>query len=94
MRKVHVPLGGRSYDILIEKGCLRRLGAECARLALGSRCAVITDRHVGLRYAKTALAALKAGGIRSRSRNNSRGRDGEEFADRGGLLRHTENQFP
>ena len=63
MRKVHVPLGGRSYDILIEKGCLRRLGAECARLALGSRCAVITDRHVGLRYAKIALAALKAGGF-------------------------------
>ena len=63
MRKVHVPLDGRSYDILIEKGCLRRLGAECARLGLGSRCAVVTDRHVGPRYAKAATEALKGGGF-------------------------------
>ncbi len=63
MRKVHVPLGGRSYSILIGDGLIARLGAECARLKLGRRCAVITDRRVGPRYAKAALRSLKAAGF-------------------------------
>ncbi len=63
MRKVHVPLGGRSYSIFIGEGLLARLGVECAKLKLGRRCAVITDRNVGPRYAKAALGSLTAAGF-------------------------------
>jgi len=55
---VNVPLGNRSYDIRIGTGLLARLGAECARLGLGTRCAVISDTNVAPRYGKTAQTAL------------------------------------
>ena len=63
MRQVKVPLKERSYSILIGGGLLARLGAECAKLKLGQRCAVITDRNVGPRYARAAIASLKAAGF-------------------------------
>lgn len=63
MRKVHVPLGARSYDIKIGGGGLPRLGAECARLKLGRRCAVITDANVGRRHGPAALTTLRAAGF-------------------------------
>jgi 3-dehydroquinate synthase len=59
---VNVPLGSRSYSIKISTGLLVRLGAECRRLALGSRCAIISDTNVAPRYGKAAQQALvKAG---------------------------------
>jgi 3-dehydroquinate synthase len=48
---------------LIDSGLLPALGAECARLNLGRRCAVIADRHVGPLYAGRVLRSLKAGGF-------------------------------
>ncbi len=63
MRNVHVPLGSRSYPIKISSGLLSRLGSECARLKLGRRCAVITDKNVGQRYARAALKSLSASGF-------------------------------
>jgi 3-dehydroquinate synthase len=59
---VNVPLGNRSYDIKIGTGLLVRLGAECARLGLGSRCAIISDTNVAPRLGGAALKSLvKAG---------------------------------
>lgn len=58
MQIVPVALGNRSYDIKIGAGLLSRLGAECARLELGQRCAVITDSNVGRRFGKAALRSL------------------------------------
>jgi len=63
MRLVHVPLGNRSYVIKVGAGLLARLGAECAALKLGQRCAVITDSKVGKHYAKAALKSLSASGF-------------------------------
>ncbi len=63
MRQVKVPLQERSYSIFIGGGLLARLGAECAKLKLGHRCAVISDRNVAHRYARTAMASLKAAGF-------------------------------
>jgi 3-dehydroquinate synthase len=63
MRIVHVPLGSRSYEIKINGGLLPRLGAECAQLKLGRRCAVITDANVGKKFAAPALKSLKASGF-------------------------------
>jgi 3-dehydroquinate synthase len=63
VRTVSVQLGKRSYRILIGGGLLARLGTECRQLGLGARCAVITDKHVGARYAKAALASLRTAGF-------------------------------
>ncbi len=63
MRIVQVPLGQRSYSIKVGGGLLARLGADCARLKLGRRCAVITDSNVGRHYAKAALKSLAAAGF-------------------------------
>jgi len=63
MRLVEVPLGIRSYHIKVGSGLLSRLGAECAALKLGQRCAVITDTNVGEKFAKAALKSLAASGF-------------------------------
>jgi 3-dehydroquinate synthase len=63
MRVVKVPLQDRSYSIFIGRDLLARLGAECSRLALGKRCAVISDRNVARLYGKTALKSLAAAGF-------------------------------
>lgn len=64
MHSVHVSLGQRSYAIKVGGGLLARLGAECARLKLGQRCAVITDANVGRHYARAALRSLSASGFK------------------------------
>ncbi len=63
MRIVPVSLGSRSYKIKVGGGLLSRLGAECAALKLGQRCAVITDSNVGKKFAKAALKSLAASGF-------------------------------
>jgi 3-dehydroquinate synthase len=63
MRRVKVPLGDRSYSILIGNGLLARLGSACRRLSLGQRCALISDTHVAPLYAKIAEESLQASGF-------------------------------
>jgi 3-dehydroquinate synthase len=63
MHLVKVPLGERSYSIVIGKGLLRRLGAECDKLELGQRCAVISDRKVSPLYGEAALLSLANAGF-------------------------------
>jgi 3-dehydroquinate synthase len=63
MRIVKVPLGERSYEIRIGRGLLARLGAECAKLKPGRRCAVISDTNVAPRYARAALRSLARAGL-------------------------------
>lgn len=63
MRTVNVSLGARSYPIHIGGNLLPGLGAQCAKLGLGRRCAVISDSNVAPRYARVALASLKRAGF-------------------------------
>lgn len=63
MRTVEVPLGQRSYQIKIAPKLLPRLGAECRRLKLGTRCAVITDAKVGPLFTKIATQSLRKAGF-------------------------------
>jgi 3-dehydroquinate synthase len=63
MRVVKVPLGNRTYNIAIGNGLLARLGAECARLKLGARCAIISDRNVAPLYARAAQRSLARAGF-------------------------------
>ena len=65
MTIVKVPLGNRSYEIKIGSGLLTRLGEECARQNLGSRCAIISDRNVAPRFAKTVQRSLAKSGFDS-----------------------------
>lgn len=63
MRTVKVPLGNRSYSIQIGEGLLDDLGGYCARLKLGSRCAIVTDTNAGKRFAKPAFNSLAREGF-------------------------------
>ncbi len=63
MRNVPVSLGNRSYEIKVGNDLLSRLGAECARLKLGQRCAIITDSNVGKHFASATLKSLSAAGF-------------------------------
>lgn len=63
MGTVNVPLGNRSYNIKIGTGILARLGAECARLGLGTRCAIISDTNVAPRFGKAAQKSLAKAGF-------------------------------
>jgi 3-dehydroquinate synthase len=65
VRIVNVPLGARSYEIKIGPGLLKELGRHCASLKLGHRCAIISDRNVAPKFAKTAQASLKKAGFDS-----------------------------
>jgi 3-dehydroquinate synthase len=63
MRVVKVDLAERSYPILIGEGVLDRVGAECLKLGLGQRCAIITDTNVAPRFGAAAVKSLKAAGF-------------------------------
>ena len=63
MQTVSVSLGARSYSIVIGPRLMASLGARCAELGLGKRCALITDTNVGQRYADTCVKSLKKAGF-------------------------------
>ena len=56
---VSVALGARSYDVKIGCGLLDTLGAEARKLALGTRCAVISDSNVAPLYGSRAISSLR-----------------------------------
>jgi len=63
VRTVKVPLGNRSYNIVIGRGLLRGLGAACKKLGLGNRCAIISDRNVARHFGKLAQKSLQGAGF-------------------------------
>ena len=64
-RSVHVPLGERSYDILIGGGLIARAGAEIAARLKGRKAAIITDANVGPLYLDALTTSLAEAGIAS-----------------------------
>ena len=64
MTIVPVALGERSYDVVIERGVLRRAAAHLAPLARGRSLAIVSDANVAPHLA-TLQAALAADGIAS-----------------------------
>src|SRR5690606_12786057 len=63
MRKVSVPLGRRSYEVLVGEELLAATGEHCRRLQLGKRCAIITDANVAPRFAHLVHASLQDAGF-------------------------------
>ncbi len=62
---VTVDLGPRSYDILIGRGILDRIGAELATRMPGRRVAVVTDANVARYHLNALNASLTAAGVDS-----------------------------
>ena len=62
-RMVRVPLGARSYDILIGPGLIARAGTEIASRLKGRRAAIVTDETVAGFYLEALTASLTAAGI-------------------------------
>ena len=61
--KVHVPLPGREYDVVIGPGLLARAGALIAPLLHRPRVAVLTDETVAALHLETLRKGLAAEGI-------------------------------
>lgn len=64
MQVVPVNLGERSYDIIIDRGILGRVG-DFVRPFTAGRAMVITDTNVGPLYASQALESLEGAGVRA-----------------------------
>ncbi len=64
MKSVKVPLGERSYRIIIGPSLISTVGKHCKKLKLGNSCAVITDDHVEPLYAKSAIDSLESSGFK------------------------------
>ncbi len=62
-RLVHVPLGERSYDILIGPGLMARAGGEITSRIKGRRAAIVTDENVGALYLDRLMDSLQTDGI-------------------------------
>jgi 3-dehydroquinate synthase len=60
---VDVPLGDRSYAVLIGPGLLDTLGGLLKAKGFPARCAVITDSNVGPLYTTRTAASLTAAGF-------------------------------
>lgn len=63
MRTVQVPLGDRTYTIVVDRKLLPTLGERCRNFGLMGKCAVITDQNVGKIYGKPVLQSLKRAGF-------------------------------
>lgn len=64
MKRVFVPIEGKEYEILIERGLLDQVGRLCRTALLRSkRIAVVTDTTVGPLYAERVEKSLTASGF-------------------------------
>jgi len=60
---IKVNLGGRSYPVVVGAGALRSIGPRLARLGVGRRAALISDRTVLGLYGRAVLESLKTAGF-------------------------------
>ncbi|NHT78118.1 3-dehydroquinate synthase [Rhizobiaceae bacterium CRRU44] len=63
VRKIHVPLGDRAYDILIGPGLIGSAAQEIAARLTGRRMAVVTDENVAPLYLQPLMESLAQAGI-------------------------------
>jgi 3-dehydroquinate synthase len=60
---IHVDLGPRAYDIVVERGGLVTLGGRLRALRVGARAALVTAPAIGELYGKTATVSLEEAGF-------------------------------
>lgn len=66
MKQLHVALGANSYDILIERGLIDRIGPLLRPVADCPRAFVLTDENVGALYGERVLKSLEQAGYKAR----------------------------
>jgi 3-dehydroquinate synthase len=64
MEKIRVALGDRSYDVVIERGGIAKVGAAVAELRLGPKCVVISDPRVSDLYGSVVTDSLADAGCK------------------------------
>ncbi len=64
MQKIHVPVND-AYDVLVERGLLRRCGEIIKELVSAETCVIITDDNVDKYYSGTVQQSLQANGFRT-----------------------------
>jgi 3-dehydroquinate synthase len=77
---VRVELGARSYDILIGRGLLARLGEELARRLPNTRTVIVTDETVAKLHLAPLHATLRAKGIDQTTVTVPAGEESKSFA--------------
>ena len=65
--KVTVAIPGHPYEIVIEKGGLKRVGTWLRSLWGEKKVAIISDNHVAKLYASTVEASIKEAGFQEKS---------------------------
>lgn len=63
MQELLVGLGDRSYQIIIESGCLQRVGEDLRLKNIAKRYGVVADDRVAELYGDTLMSSLKEAGI-------------------------------
>jgi len=63
MQELQVGLGDRSYPIVIDNGCLQRVGQDLSSKKIAKRYGVVADDLVAELYGDMLMANLKAAGI-------------------------------
>ena len=67
MNTVHVNLGDRSYDILLNPGILSEAGERIKAAGLKGKAAIISDTNVAPHYLETVTRSLEAAGYQTSS---------------------------
>ncbi|TKB09373.1 3-dehydroquinate synthase [Desulforhopalus sp. IMCC35007] len=65
MAELTVGLGDRSYPIIIEKGCLERIGDDLKKRAIGNRYCVVADDRVAEIYGPQLMKTLAGAGLKA-----------------------------
>lgn len=63
MTELIVGLGERSYPIIIEEGCLSRVGEDLKKKNIGNKYAVVADSAVAALYGNTLMDNLRKAGV-------------------------------
>lgn len=63
MKRLHIDLGDRGYDILIGAGVIESAGEVISGACRGRSAAIVTNRRIGELYAERLVKSLEAAGI-------------------------------
>jgi len=84
--RIPVRVPGRSYDVLVERGSLTRLGEEVRSVSAARLCALVTDVNVDMLLGSAAEASLHAAGFEPVTVSIPAGEASKSWATAGRLL--------
>jgi 3-dehydroquinate synthase len=84
--RIEVRVPGGSYDVLVERGAIARLGEHVRRVSAARLCALVTDANVDTLLGTAAEAALHAAGFEPVTVSIPAGETSKSWTTAGGLL--------